>query len=414
MRQRACGLATSATRRTARFARTHFTCAQLTLARVAWTRAACARAARARVACARIGFVFVAALATMGCSGNPTGSSGPTADDRARMPWTYSSLGLPTEPEDNPGTPEKVVLGRLLFHDPVLSRDRATACVTCHSQYWGMGDGLTFGIGTGGTGPSGIGRTGPTKTRRNVPSLWNAAYRKMLFWDGRASSLEEQVETPLFDERELGADRATVLRDIADNATYPMLFAAAFPDSPAVTQANLARAIAAFVRTIVTKDAPYDRYAKGDDKALSEREIRGMFLFHDLGCTSCHAPPMFGADRFDAVVPESAAAPDDLGRFEVTSDEKDRFAFRVPQLRNLSETGPYFHDGRASTMTEALREMAAGTRGGALSDEEVIAMADFVGKGLMDKARLPERPLSVPSGLPIPADGFVIRRGTGK
>ena len=327
------------------------------------------------------------------------------------MPWAYSPLELPPQPEDNPATPEKIVLGRFLFHDPVLSRDRATACVTCHSQYWGMGDGLTFGIGVDGSGPSGIGRTGPTRTRRNVPSLWNAAYRKTLFWDGRGSSLEEQVETPLFDDRELDADPATVLRSVADNATYQALFAAAFPESPAVTQEHLARAIASFVRTIITNDAPYDRYAKGDDKALSEREIRGMFLFSDLGCASCHAPPMFGSDRFDAVGPASSAPSDDLGRFEVTGDEGDRFAFRVPQLRNSSETGPYFHDGHAPTMTQALREMVAGTSVRAISDDEVSAMVDFVGKGLMDKARLPERPLSVPSGLPVPADGFVIRRG---
>ena len=89
-----------------------------------------------------------------------------------------------------PSTPEKIDLGRLLFHDPILSGDHETACVTCHSQYWGMGDGLTLGIGVGGTGPSGIGRRGPTTTRRNVPTLWNAAYRTALFWDGRVSSLE--------------------------------------------------------------------------------------------------------------------------------------------------------------------------------------------------------------------------------
>jgi cytochrome c peroxidase len=328
------------------------------------------------------------------------------------MPWTYAALGFAPEPDDNPSSPEKTALGRLLFHDPVLSADRATACVTCHSQYWGMGDGLTLGIGVGGTGPSGIGRTGPTTTRRNVPSLWNVAYRSTLFWDGRVNSLEQQVEVPLFDERELGANRDNVMHAIADISTYRDLFAAAFPQSPEVSQDNLARAIASFVRTIVTNDAPYDRYARGDDRALSEPEIRGLFLFGDLGCPSCHVPPLFGADRFDAVVaafpPSTVSA--DLGRFEVTGDEKDRFAFRVPQLRNLRETGPYFHDGHAPTMKQALREMAATTSARAVSDDELDALSEFVGKGLMDKSHVPERPLSVPSGLPVPADGFVIRR----
>lgn len=334
----------------------------------------------------------------------PAGDVGPSGGG-ARLPWAYVPLGPPPEPLDNPSTPEKIVLGRLLFHDPVLSGDRATACVTCHSQYWGMGDGLSFGIGVGGSGPSGIGRTGPTTTRRNAPSLWNAAYRTALFWDGRMSTLEQQVEVPLFDRRELGANPETVLKDIADISTYRSLFAAAFPHSPEVSRENLARAVASFVRTIVTNDAPYDRYARGDDEALSEAEIRGLFLFHELGCPSCHVPPMFGADRFDAVT-----ASDDLGRFEVTGKEEDRFAFRVPQLRNLRETGPYFHDGHAGTMKQALREMSAATSARSVSDEDIDAMAEFVGKGLMDKARVPERPLSVPSGLPVPADGFVIRR----
>jgi cytochrome c peroxidase len=334
----------------------------------------------------------------------------------ARMPWRYLPLGSPADPVDNRSTPAKIDLGRLLFHDPILSGDHATACVTCHSQYWGMGDGLALGIGVGGTGPSGIGRRGPMTTRRNVPSLWNAAYRTALFWDGRVTTLEQQVDVPLTDDRELGADVPTVLGELSHNAAYRALFAAAFPESPIVSQENATRAIASFVRTIVSNDAPYDRYAKGDDNALSNAEVRGMFLFAELGCATCHAPPLFGADRYDAVrlgadvSPSPAVGGDDLGRYEVTGEEEDRFAFRVPQLRNLRETGPYFHDGRARTMIMALREMTAATSFRVVSEEELVLLSEFVGKGLMDKARVPERPLSVPSGLPVPADGFTIRR----
>jgi cytochrome c peroxidase len=342
----------------------------------------------------------------------PSGGHGPAA----RTPWRYSALGAPLEPADNASTADKVDLGRLLFHDPILSGDHATACVTCHSQYWGMGDGLRLGIGVGGIGPAGLGRRGPTTTRRNVPTLWNVAYRTALFWDGRVSSLERQVETPLFDDRELGANRETIAPELAENARYRALFAAAFPESPQVSVENLARAIAAFMRTITSSDAPYDRYARGDDNAMSATEIRGMFLFGELGCATCHAPPLFAAERFDAV-PLAGAAPspapsmqDDLGRFEITGDERDRFAFRVPQLRNLRETGPYFHDGRAPTMLEAVRQMVASTAPRAVADDELTALAEFTGKGLMDKVHVPERPLAVPSGLPVPADGFIIRR----
>jgi cytochrome c peroxidase len=352
----------------------------------------------------------------LGCSSEPgNGAGGDRGGAGVRMPWTYAPLGLPPEPVDNPSTPAKIELGQLLFHDPVLSGDRATACVTCHSQYWGMGDGLSLGIGVGGMGPSGIGRTGPTRTRRNVPSLWNVAYRTSLFWDGRAPSLEQQVTVPLIDESELGADPESVMLELAENATYQALFAGAFPESPRVSLENLARAMATFVRTIVTNDAPYDRYARGDDKALAGAEVRGMFLFADLGCATCHAPPMFGADRYDAVRlgGETARPPvvsEDLGRFAVTADDDDRFAFRVPQLRNLRETGPYFHDGRTLTMKEAVRAMVMATSPRSGSEDDLDALVEFVGKGLMDKARAPERPLSVPSGLPVPVDGFTIRR----
>jgi cytochrome c peroxidase len=378
------------------------------------------RSTRTAWAMAAIAFGFV-----NGCGGEagrdsrsgPSGSSGPRGGiTEPRIPWDFSPLGSPPEPDSNPSTPEKIDLGRLLFHDPILSGDRATACVTCHSQYWGMGDGLSFGIGVGGAGPSGIGRRGPTSTRRNVPSLWNVAYRTALFWDGRVSSLERQVEVPLLDARELGADRETVMRELAENAMYRALFAAAFPESPLVSPENLGHAVASFVRTIISNDAPYDRYARGDDKALSEAEIRGMFLFGELGCAACHVPPLFGADRYDAMRLETegsrppAQLADDFGRFEVTGDERDRFAFRVPQLRNLRETGPYFHDGRAMTMKEALREMTEATGARAVTEDEIVLLAEFVGKGLMDKAHVPERPLSVPSGLPVPIDGFTIRR----
>jgi cytochrome c peroxidase len=342
------------------------------------------------------------------CSGDSSGA-GSGGKASMRMPWTYSALGAPLEPIENVSTPEKTDLGRLLFHDPILSGDRATACVTCHSQYWGMGDGLPLAIGVGGTGPSGIGRRGPTTTRRNAPSLWNAAYRTALFWDGRISSLERQIEFPLLDERELGGDLERVMGDLRENVAYVALFAAAFPESPLVSQENLTRAMASFVRTIVTTDAPYDRYARGDDNALSDLEIRGMFLFDELGCPTCHVPPLFGADRFDATLATTDSA-DDLGRFEVTRDEKDRLAFRVPQLRNLRETGPYFHDGRTPTMLRATREMVIATSPRSVSEDELAAIAEFVGKGLMDKTRVPERPLSVPSGLPVPSDGFTIRR----
>ena len=138
----------------------------------------------------------LAALALAGCTSG--GSGGPQAPaDLPPLPWPAAAIARAPEPADNPGTPEKIALGELLFYDPILSTDKAVACVTCHSEIWGMADGLALSVGVDGTGPAGPGREGPNVTRRNAPTLWNVAYRPLLFADGRTASLEEQVLGPL-------------------------------------------------------------------------------------------------------------------------------------------------------------------------------------------------------------------------
>jgi cytochrome c peroxidase len=314
-----------------------------------------------------------------------------------------------SEPVDNPSTPEKVELGRLLFHDPISSVDRKVACVTCHSQYWGMGDGLARSVGVGGVGAPGMGRTGPTHTRRNAPTLWNAAYRTQLFWDGRVASLEDQAPVPMRNALELGRDPADVATDLAAIDEYRARFAEAFPgDAQPVSGANMARAIASFVRTVTSDDAPYDRWVRGDARALSDEEVRGMFLFADAGCASCHEPPLFASDRYARLLPATA---DDLGRAEVTGLDADRGAFRVPTLRNLRETYPYFHDGSSPTIEDAVaRVVASGVATRDLSADEQSAIVTFLHTSLEDVSKEPERPLTVPSGLQVPADGYRIYR----
>ncbi len=300
----------------------------------------------------------------------------------------------------------------MLFHDPILSSDRKVACATCHSQYWGMSDGLARSIGVGGVGAVGLGRSGPTHTRRNARTLWNAAYRRALFWDGRAASLEEQALVPLADAAELGRAPEDVVVDLRGIADYRARFAAAFGGGDeAVSAANLPRAIASFVRTIVSVDAPYDRYARGDANALSADEVRGMGLFADLGCASCHAPPLFESERYENVGITSGPGTVDDGRFEVTKVDGDRGAFRVPTLRNLRATGPYFHDGSAATIDDAASRMArfsAPSR--TLTPDELASLVAFLRSSLVDRSHEPTRPDDVPSGLPLPADGFRMQR----
>jgi cytochrome c peroxidase len=310
-------------------------------------------------------------------------------------------------------TPEveaaRAELGRLLFYDPILSSDGEVACATCHSEHWGMGDGLPLAIGVGAGPLVGPGRVGGVVGRRNAPTLWNVAARRELFWDGRAPSLEEQALLPFENERELALPVEDALAAIADVPEYVELFGAAFEDAP-IGEHTLAAALAAFQRTLVSDHAPYDAYLAGDDGALTATMREGLQLLSELECDSCHAPPLFQSDRYAARL---AIAEDDLGRFEVTGEPADRGAFRVPPLRNARDTGPYFHDGSVATLREAVaievdNQAAAGHR--ELTAAELDALTELIGKGLRDLSHNPDRPERVPSGLPIPRDGFRIPR----
>lgn len=325
--------------------------------------------------------------------------------------WSLVPLGMPSIPADNAQNPIKVELGNLLFHDPILSRDSEVACVTCHSQYWGLSDGLEVSVGLDGTGPAGLGRTGPNLTRRNSPSLWNVGFRESMFWDGRSSSLEEQALEPLLDPGEMGKDPEQVVAELAEIPEYVALFEAAFPEmATPMTVESMAMAIAAFQRTLLSNDAPYDQYAAGDRNAMSAAEIRGMTVFGELGCHSCHVPPRFEAELYaDSGVPNM---PDtaDLGRAEVSFDADDEGLFRVPSLRNLRETGPYFHNGSIEQLDDAISFEVDrhGARG--IDEGEFEDLAAFLSKSLMDRSAEPARPETVPSGLPVPPDGFRVVR----
>lgn len=353
--------------------------------------------------------IALAAVLLAGCvEGATTPPPGVTVDDR--LPWNGEALPAAPAPADNATTDAKVALGRLLFYDPVLSRDKQVACATCHSEEWGMGDGLPLSVGIDGTGPTGPGRYGPNKTRRNAQTLWNAAYRAQLFWDGRASSLEDQVLFPLKEAKELGRAPEEVVADLAKIPAYVALFDEAFPGaSPALDVAHLQKAIAAFERSLITAHASYDHYVEGDDGALSEASKRGMFAFAKAGCATCHAPPLFGSEQFvDRHVAPLAGVADD-GRYEATKDPSDRGKFKVPTLRNVRETGPYFHTGGVDSLEDAVKHEAS-LAPEPVSDDDVQAITTFLSKGLIDPSRSPGRPRHVPSGLPVPVDGSRVPR----
>jgi len=246
-------------------------------------------------------------------------------------------------PDDNPSTPAKVALGRMLFFDSLLSEDRSLACATCHNPGRAFTDGHPVSVGV-------FGRKGT----RNVPTLVNRTYGETFFWDGRTSNLEEQVVQPILDSNELSMTLADVVERLNQQRDYPGLFSLAF--ERAVNAEDLANALASYVRTILSGNAPIDRYLNGDRDALTERQLQGLRLFRGKGsCTACHLGPTFTDEGFhNTGVAWSDGKWLDDGRFGVTGEETDRGRFKTPTLREISRTAPYMHDGSIATLEDVI------------------------------------------------------------
>lgn len=249
----------------------------------------------------------------------------------------------PPVPEDNPITPEKIELGKMLYFEPRLSASGIISCHTCHNLSLGGTDRIPTSLGhdfqTGG---------------RNAPTVLNAAFFNKQFWDGRAASLEEQAEGPIQAGVEMAMPSDLAVETIKGIAGYRPYFEAAFPgEQDPITFENIVKAIATFERTLVTPNDPLDQYLRGDEGALSPLAIEGMEVFQEKRCTGCH----FGVALSSGELVKFEHG-QDLGRFNVTGDPRDERVFRVSTLRNLSLTAPYFHDGSAATIAEAVHIMA--------------------------------------------------------
>ena len=311
---------------------------------------------------------------------------------------------FPEVPDIMKDVPEaRIELGHLLFFDPILSVDHETACVTCHSEIWAMGDGIARAVGHGAGLLAGPGRRGPNELRRNSPALYNLAFRKSFTWVGDAPTLEEQALIPIFAEDEMSADRKTLAAELASIPEYAERFEAAFPEDPSVTLENLASALAAYQRTLISDRSTYDVYLEGRPNLMDEDEVEGMYRFAEMGCDGCHTPPLFESETFaNRNVPEVDGIVDH-GLEEVTGREEDRGKFRAVSLRNLFFTEPYFHNGSVTNMSEAIRHELEQS-GMPFTDDDVRLIGRFVDKTLRDETRQAIRPVSVPSGLPLPID----------
>ena len=292
---------------------------------------------------------------------------------RARAESTFGVLDAPAIPEDA-GDLRLFELGRQLFFDERISADGQVSCETCHLRQFGGADGLALPVGVAGR-----------KHARNAPSVFNTSLQSSQHWRGERASLAEQAARALLDPVFFGhEDEAQALGRLRELG-YAEGFSLAFPDDAdrALSLASFGTAIAAFEATLVTPGR-FDDFVRGDDRALDLRERAGLALFLDKGCAECHGSPGLGGEqltKFGLTGPYEQAtesAQVELGRFDVTQREEDRFVFKVPLLRNVAETAPYFHDGSVIGLEQAVRVMLELQLGLQLEEYEVENLAAFL------------------------------------
>jgi cytochrome c peroxidase len=296
----------------------------------------------------------------------------------ASLSTAYAWESLPTEapaPENNPTTAEKVTLGQMLYHDPRLSSTGTVSCASCHNTMLGGEDNRPNSMGVNG-------QTGG----RSAPTVWNSAFNKVQFWDGRANSLEEQAAGPVTNSIEMGMKSwDDVVARLQSMEGYQSAFEKAFGKN-AINKDNTTKAIAAYERTLITPNSAYDNYVKGDQTALTAQQIKGMDKMAEVGCTSCHSGPAFnGAGMFqkfplinNAYFEAQFHLKKDKGLAEVSKNNADENLWKVPTLRNIALTAPYLHNGSINTLEQTVSIMAQLQLGKELKKEEIDDIVAFL------------------------------------
>ncbi len=310
-------------------------------------------------------------------------------------------------PKDNPTTEAKVTLGKMLFMDPRFSSTGTVSCNSCHNVMEGGDDSRTFSMGVHGK-----------MGGRNAPTVWNSAFHSVQFWDGRADLLEDQAKGPVTNPVEMGVPEIEQAMDkVRAIPGYKPYFEKAF-GKDSMTVVNAAKAVAAFERTLITPNSAYDKYVKGDKKAMNAQQVRGMNTFASTGCTSCHSGAAFNGPKmefgqgFYAKFPTFAdnkyndryKLSADKGRESATRKAADAHMYRVPTLRNITDTAPYFHNGSVNDLDEAVSVMAKTQLNKDLSDKEVKDIVAFLAAltGPYPEIMMPRLPAT--SGYSLVAD----------
>ncbi|GAW68305.1 cytochrome C biogenesis protein CcsA [Geoanaerobacter pelophilus] len=313
-------------------------------------------------------------------------------ENMSRARATFKPIPVhPPAIKGNKATKAKVDLGMKLFFDPRLSTSQLISCNTCHNVGLGGADLQETSVGHGW-------QKGP----RNAPTVFNAVYNVAQFWDGRAKDLQTQAKGPVQASVEMNSNPELVVRTLKNIPGYPPLFEAAFPGSrDPVTFDNMAKAIEVFEATLVTPNAPFDRFLNGETGALNTREQAGLRIFIDKGCAACHGGINVGGAGYYPFgvreVPTAEVRPEaDTGRFKVTNTASDKYVFRAPSLRNVAITQPFFHSGKVWSLRDAVVVMGSAQLGTTLNETEVNDTVAFL-KSLTGKQPKVGYPLLPPS-----------------
>ena len=260
--------------------------------------------------------------------------------------------------------PKKVALGKDLFFDPILSQDGTVSCASCHIISEGGDDGLQFSVGIDGQ----LGNI-------NAPTVLNAVFNFRQFWDGRAADLQEQAAGPIENPIEMGNTFEDLIETL-NNTPYKDRFLKIYKEG--ITKNSITDAIAEYEKTLITPNSPFDRYLRGEKNALTQQQKEGYELFKLKGCIACHHGVNIGGNMYSKFGVFRDTKSSSLGRYNVTHKERDKYLFKVPTLRNIAQTAPYFHDGRTYSLKEAVLIMTQYQLGRKISDEEVDKIVAFL------------------------------------
>ncbi len=260
---------------------------------------------------------------------------------------------------------KKALLGKKLFFDTRLSADNTISCASCHLIEDGGDDNLRVSFGIDGQ-----------QGTRNSPTVLNARYNSVQFWDGSARDLAHQAQGPIHNPVEMGSNFKEVISKLIIDKSYPMEFNRLYKDG--ITGLNITDAIAEFEKTLITPNAPFDKYLRGDKKALTSDEINGYKLFKEYGCISCHNGINIGGNLMQKIGVVEDFNTNDLGMYNISKNKSDKFYFKVPSLRNVELTAPYFHDGNTKTLKDAVHLMTIHQIGYLLKDDEIDNIVKFL------------------------------------